>query len=798
MRRPRLTAFWQAVLVIIAAYLCFKLAFPPIMPITLMIMFMIITIIGVLLYFSFDDQRWQEFKAPVQSVLQDDDKRSIRWLLLILIPGAVAYTVYTNVKPTFEAPIELRQAHPAPPSSLRVYDKSFDLTTLENPIREKVLNIFPADKKGAIEIYNTAVKAGSEVYYKNCFYCHGDLLDGQGPFAEGFNPLPTNFQYVGTITQLQEAFLFWRITTGGPGLPKEGTPWNSAMPVWHEILEEEAVWNVITFLYDYIGQVPRMWEQEKSKVVGVIKDEINRQRAAMIGRELYQFRCAVCHGEEGRGDGLSADFLYPRPRDFSTSVFKYKRSPESMPPLDKDIFHSIKFGLSNTGMPGWNSLLNDDQIRSLIPVIKGFDISATWVPEEAEDEDFDEEGRYLKDDFIEITEIEQLDGQIPYSDESIAAGNKVFEKTCNQCHGDKGRGNITSGKKLADDWEFRIWPRDLTKPWNWRVTNVDGSDKAARDQTIRNIYLRLSVGITGTPMPAHHSEGADSLSLEDRWHVANYVYALREGVNSPPGESSLIRGVRISKSLPDEVDDPAWGQAIDITLRLVPNIIKGERLFSPLNDTVTVRVLYNEMKIAFLLEVNDRTCSRPGEDVSEQIQDEQYELSSDAFAIQFPKQDAYVTAPVVVKPLYRHGDVSHPTTIWYWNAGSIEPEVKPSAILLDATGPDQKLIPRQSDQGLTANGKWEHGRWQVIMKRSRYDKTHGDILFDEGQYLPVSFASWDGSNGERGSRHTLTTWYWLLLPLEVNKVKVYGLPLGSGLLTLCAGLVIVRNQRRKV
>ena len=154
---------------------------------------------------------------------------------------------------------------------------------------------------------------------------------------------------------------------------------------------------------------------------------------------------------------------------------------------------------------------------------------------------------------------------------------------------------------------------------------------------------------------------------------ANYVYTLREGINSPPGASSVIRGVSISENLPDKVDDPAWGQAIAVTLRLVPNIIKGERLFKPLNDAVTVRVLYNEKEIAFLLEVNDRTDSRPGEEVSEQIQDEQYEMSSDAFAIQFPKEGAYVTVPVVVKPLYRHGDASHPTTIWYWNAGNIEP-----------------------------------------------------------------------------------------------------------------------------
>ena len=147
-------------------------------------------------------------------------------------------------------------------------------------------------------------------------------------------------------------------------------------------------------------------------------------------------------------------------------------------------------------------------------------------------------------------------------------------------------------------------------------------------------------------------------------------------------------------------------------------------------------------------------------------------MSPDAFAIHFPKEGAYIEAPVGEKPLYRHGDAAHPTTIWYWNAGSVDPEVAPSTILFDAAGPDQKLISSMDGLNQTANGRWDHGRWRVIMKRPRAGIDQGDIIFNEGRFIPVSFANWDGSNGEKGSRHTLTTWYWLLLPPEVNKIKV--------------------------
>ena len=78
-------------------------------------------------------------------------------------------------------------------------------------------------------------------------------MAGDGMFIHGLNPIPTNFTDKGNIPQLQETFLFWRISKGGPGLPAEGGPWDSAMPAWEKFLTEEQIWEVILFLYDYTG-----------------------------------------------------------------------------------------------------------------------------------------------------------------------------------------------------------------------------------------------------------------------------------------------------------------------------------------------------------------------------------------------------------------------------------------------------------------------------------------------------------------------------------------------------------------
>ncbi|WP_275099044.1 c-type cytochrome [Sedimenticola hydrogenitrophicus] len=809
MNAIRIPAFWQAVLVIIGAYLLFDNIFvlinlltgeahSALMPKTLMVQYMVITVIAVLLYFAFDDSRWVEFKAPILSTLRDDGKALVRWSLLLLVPAIVGYTVYGMVLPTSDAPVELRQVHPAPPASVKVFNKTFDLGTLENPVREEILQTLARDEEAGWEKYQAAVTAGRDVYYQNCFYCHGDLLDGKGHYAAGFNPQPINFQDATIIPQLQESFLFWRITTGGPGLPKEGTPWNSAMPVWHEMLKEQDVWNVITFLFDYNGQVPRIWDPAVSKTVTGMKDKVLAKRAGIKGKELYQFRCEVCHGEQGMGDGIAAERMYPKPRDFSLALFKYKTTPGTTLPRDEDLFNTIKYGLPGTGMPGWGSMMTDDQIRSLLPVIKGFDFTSAWPPEGADEAAFDDEGRYTKSDFRVITDQEPHEGQITYSEESLAKGKVAFEKSCSECHGNTGRGNIMSGKQLQDDWGNRIWPRDLTKPWTWRATEAREKGEKSREATIRNIYTRLSIGIPGTPMPAHRAveEGnKDPVSLEDRWHIANYVYSLRE-TTVQPKDGPVVAGMKVAGGVPATLDDQRWSEAPAVTLQLVPNIIKADRLFTPLNDAVTVRALYDDKEIAFLLEMDDRTESRPGIEYFTELQDENLEMHPDAFAIQFPREDGYLSAPMVEKPLYRHGDAKHNTTIWYWNAGSVEPARDAAGMLLEGSGPDKKLKPRDADGSFTAQGAWQDGKWRVLMKRPR-DAGNGDMVFQEGQFMPVSFANWDGSNGEVGSKHTLSTWYWLFLPPEMDVYKVYGLPIGIALLIFLAGLWLVSAQRKK-
>ena len=145
---------------------------------------------------------------------------------------------------------------------------------------------------------------------------------GKGHFAHGFNPPPANFQDPGTIAMLQEAFLFWRISKGGPGLPKESTPWNSVMPAWEDRLTEDQIWQVIMYLYDATGQQPRRWETRALRaavlaativaLVGAAPALVGAQAGdAKAGKAVYELKCVGCHGEKGDGKGPAAELLVP-------------------------------------------------------------------------------------------------------------------------------------------------------------------------------------------------------------------------------------------------------------------------------------------------------------------------------------------------------------------------------------------------------------------------------------------------------------------------------------------------------
>ena len=238
----------------------------PHIPWTLFITYMVMWSIGTFLYISQDPETFREFRAPIVKTIVGEYKLA-RIIVFTALPILVGFATYNTIYPSFQEPVELRTVHPAPPATTKVHGKTYPLESTNNPFRideqDNYKDSFPfldADKHE----YMKYVTEGGTIFFQNCHYCHGDQLNGLGMFSHVFNPTPANFIDTGTIAMLQEAFLFWRVSKGGPGLPNESTPWSSAMPPWEEHLKTEEIWKVILFEYWYTGWHPRTFGTEGS------------------------------------------------------------------------------------------------------------------------------------------------------------------------------------------------------------------------------------------------------------------------------------------------------------------------------------------------------------------------------------------------------------------------------------------------------------------------------------------------------------------------------------------------------
>ena len=78
---------------------------------------------------------------------------------------------------------------------------------------------------------------GAEVFKSNCSACHGEQGKGDGIASGSLDPKPADLAKVGT--QVGDDYLFWRISEGKPG---------TSMVAWKGILDEEQIWQVVTFI----------------------------------------------------------------------------------------------------------------------------------------------------------------------------------------------------------------------------------------------------------------------------------------------------------------------------------------------------------------------------------------------------------------------------------------------------------------------------------------------------------------------------------------------------------------------
>lgn len=88
-----------------------------------------------------------------------------------------------------------------------------------------------------------AIAAGAELFATNCATCHGETGQGDGPAAAGLDPQPAALGDAEMMSNMTDAYIFWRITEGGIE-----EPFKSAMPAWGPSFSTDQIWQLVSFL----------------------------------------------------------------------------------------------------------------------------------------------------------------------------------------------------------------------------------------------------------------------------------------------------------------------------------------------------------------------------------------------------------------------------------------------------------------------------------------------------------------------------------------------------------------------
>ena len=482
-----------------------------------------------------------------------------------------------------------------------------------------------------------------------------------------------------------------------------------------------------------------------------------------LGKQIYSQQCAACHGSGGRADGEAAYLLYPKPRDFVAANYRLVSTWERVP-TDQDLFDTITRGMPGSAMPSWGHLPMEHR-WALVYYVKSLAEKPLIVKAQKKPAEDGSGGAGLI----------QVPAEPPYDAAARMRALELYKDACASCHGATGRGDGAQAQVDAEGYPTR--PRDLTT----------GIFKGSPDPV--SLYRHVVAGIPGSPMPM-----SDWSYGQDAWHLVHYVRSLSSDTQRERVEMKkfAIPAVRV-KTLPDHPESGIWRLASPVNLHLMPLWWRSNR-----PEEVTVRAVHDGKDLAILMvwqdDTNDHTALRPQD-------------FRDAAAIQFS-----LTAN---PPFFAMGATGAPVNIWMWKserqadlepafqelekiypnlgidsypnltrsaveqshrnaltlesdktfvtgwgAGNIvsDPQRKSPVEDLSAQGFGTLQARPRIDQRVDARGVYGAASYRVMFRRSLKPAGKDAVVLAPGTTVPVAFAVWNGSAGDRDGKKSVTIW----------------------------------------
>jgi len=508
------------------------------------------------------------------------------------------------------------------------------------------------------------------------------------------------------------------------------------------------------------------------------------------GRELFGRQCVICHGEQGDGAGQFAYLMNPRPRNLKQGKFKLA-STQNQVPSDEDLLRTLKRGMPGSAMPPWAHLPPAD-LKALVAYVREIHVEAIKLELDAGVKD----GTYTSDEVSGLLADRTQPGppivvppEPPTDDLRWFNGRRVYLQACAACHGADGHPLVEAVK--FDDDGYPDPPRSF----------VNGIFKGGMEGP--DLYCRIMKGMRGTPMPA--SEG--TLTADETWDLIHYVQSLARSGSQVRAQlrQDTFTALKVSDALPSGPRDDKWNQARPLYVAMTPLWWVDARI-----EGLVAQALHNGSEIALRLTWLDPTQDDRAVRVDE---------FRDAVAIQFAKssdppfymgdrtqqggvniwlwkadqqkniKDGYqdvdaafpqraadmypessVRANDMSKTDWPHGVITEHNRLFItaWGAGNIvaNPALKSPVESLAARGPGTLSGRPPNVQLINGQAHFERGVWTVQLQRALSPANTQDDTergFKTGDRIPVSFAIWNGSAGDRDGTKNISIWQKLVI-----------------------------------
>ncbi len=236
---------------------------------------------------------------------------------------------------------------------------------------------------------------------------------------------------------------------------------------------------------------PQQTEYSENQRLNMESHVGNMTGHATAGESRYKRFCIGCHGEIGDGEGENAQWIDPKPRNFTTAIFRCRSTPTGTLPTDTDLYDTIGRGMLDSNMPHWLPLTNEDRV-DLVAYVKHF--SPRWLTEKP--------GTPIV-----------IPPEPPVTADRIKEGRALFQKLeCWKCHGVTGRGNGPSASTLTND------DGRPTIPFNFH-----DSQRFKCGSTDAEMYKDFMTGLDGSPMPSF----SDNVKPDEAWALVMYLRTLQ-------------------------------------------------------------------------------------------------------------------------------------------------------------------------------------------------------------------------------------------------------------------------------